>query len=136
MIKQDIKNTTPDEKQPRKINGKKGFKKTYPPINITTDSIELSNIIIYPFEKKAVSTTAYEWQRTGSFRDDYCVNIRVFGVFQTSISWKVAASMCDNFAGTEIKTVDEWKHYNKIARGMVSSAKGGPQYGKEPVQSV
>ena len=39
--------------------------------------------------------------------------------------------MCENFAGTEVNTVDEWKALNKLARSMVTSIKGGPRYGKE-----
>jgi len=131
-----VKKETPHQKDPvqneapKKTNGKKGYRKTYDPIKINSDSIELSNVTIFPATRHKESTSAYGWQRKGSYRDDYCINIRVFGVFQTSVSWKVAQAMCDLYAGTVITTVEEWKELNKIARKSVTSIKGGPQYVK------
>ena len=107
----------------KKHNSNLGYRKTYPPIEITPDSIIFPNVTVYPKKKEQYATTAYGWQRKRTRRDDYYISLRIFRELQITITWKVLEAMCDSFAGTKIYTTEQWKELNLKARNMVTDVK-------------
>ena len=93
----------------------KGYKKTYPPIEITPDMIKLANVDVYPREKKQVPTTRYAWARKKeTIGMDYSISCRHFGKLYR-ITWKTLEALCDNFPNTSYSTKEEWEAIVKKA---------------------
>lgn len=98
------------------MSNKKGYKKTYPPIEITPDMIKFANVNVYPREKKQVPTTRYAWARKKeTIGMDYSISYRHFGKLYT-ITWRTLEALCDNFPNTIYSTREEWEAIAKKAR--------------------
>jgi hypothetical protein len=99
---------------------KKGYKKTYPPIEITPDMIKFANVNVYPREKKQVPTTAYAWARKKeTIGMDYSISYRHFGKLYR-VTWKTLVALCELYPNTEYANKEDWERVNREARKAVT----------------